>query len=98
MRPAVGGGANDMELASTMGFGAAPRNGGRRIAGRDACPPEREEPPLSGTSRIAAGRLANRVDSADFFGGLGIVTIGTMELDDPLSIASADGDCDTDFL
>ena len=38
------------------------------------------------------------VDSADFFGGLGIVTIGTMELDDPLSIASADGDCDTDFL
>ena len=25
------------------GFGAAPRNCGRRIAGRDACPPEREE-------------------------------------------------------
>ena len=25
------------------GFGAAPGNGGRRIAGRDACPPKREE-------------------------------------------------------
>ena len=46
---------------------------------------------------IAAGRLANRVDSADFFGGLGIVTIGTMEFNNPLSIASADGGFDMSF-
>ena len=38
MRPAAGGWANDMELVSTTGLGAAPRKCGRRIAGRDACP------------------------------------------------------------
>lgn len=35
--------------------------------------------------------------SADFFGGLVIVTIGTGELDDPLPIAAADGGCDVSF-
>ena len=38
VNPAVGGGVNDTKLASTTGYGAAPRNSAWRIAGRDACP------------------------------------------------------------
>ena len=76
MRPAVGGGANDMELASTTGFGAAPRNGGRRIAGRDACPPEREESPLSAPFRITSSWLVSRDDGDGVFSGEIIDTIG----------------------
>ena len=38
VNPAVGGGVNDTKLASTTGYGAAPRNCAWRIAGRDACP------------------------------------------------------------
>ena len=66
--------------------------------GQALCLPSRK----GGTSPGGAGctvsnDLTSRVDSADFFGGLGIVTIGTMDLDDPLPIATADGDCDTRF-
>jgi len=52
---------------------------------------------LVGAVRSASSKLFNRVDSADFFGGLVIVTIGTGELDDPLPIAAADGGCDVSF-
>ena len=96
MRPAVGGGANDMELASTMGFGAAPRNGGRRIAGRDACPPEREESPLPDPFAFLH-HSTDRVGRDDFSGTLHIVTIGTAELDDPLSVAPPNHNRDTTF-
>lgn len=38
-----------------------------------------------------------RVDSADFVGGLIIGTIGTLEVDDPLPVAAANGGCDARF-
>ena len=96
MRPAASGGANDMGLASMTGAGAAPRNSGRRIAGRDACPPEREESPLPDPFTFLH-HSTDRVGRDDFSGTLHIVTIGTAELDDPLSVAPPNHNRDTTF-
>ena len=66
VNPAVSGGVNDMKLASTTGYGAAPRNCAWRIAGRDACPrppnsvPLRRRPRRSPQRWISLGRRSGR--------------------------------------
>ena len=53
--------------------------------------------PIGGAECVAPQVLADRVDSADFVGGLIIGTIGTLEVDDPLPVAAANGGCDARF-
>ena len=66
VNPAVGGGVNDTKLASTTGYGAAPRNCAWRIAGRDACPRPPNSVPLrrarvrSPQRRFSPGRRSGR--------------------------------------
>lgn len=70
VNPAVGGGVNDTKLASTTGYGAAPRNSAWRIAGRDACPrppnsvPLRRRPrPLTASLDFAGAPVRTRIFS-----------------------------------
>ena len=53
--------------------------------------------PIGGAECVAPQVLADRVDSADFVGGLIIGTIGTLEVDDPPPVAAANGGCDARF-
>ena len=91
MRPAAGGGENDMELVSTKGLGggAGPRNCGRCIApdAMLALPYGRFFP--AGAVNTTPSKLFIWVDGDDLFGSEIIDTIDTFQADESASAPPA---------